>query len=843
VAGTRWRLSPTSRHDGWVLSASELHRRGLDASNAGRNGQARRLFVNALERGPDDELSARILLSLAYVQFELGSTAEALALCEQALGIEGTSAQTRGLIHSQLGVIHTSAGNGDEALASFGRALPLLEDAAEPQATALLNRSFVHLQRGDIQRALADSAAAQARAAEGGLDVLRAKAEHNLGYASLLAGDLIAALVHMENARGTLESLSTMYRAMCSQDRAEVLVAAGMVRDAEDALRDAAKAYGTRGLRQRQAEAELVLSRLMLRESPGEAGRIARQAARRFRGRGSETWALRADLVSLSSAVATGRRSASVPDADSLERELSSHGLARDAKVAALQAVHLDLRRGRLDRASDRAARLRISASEPLTTRLLDRETRSQVAAAHGRRSVAIQHIRRGLADLHDWQSAFGSIDLQSSLVGHGRGLALQGLSLAVEDGRPEVVFEWAERARALASRVSPVRPPIDGETAAELSELRQLQIEIADAESRGVLPKALVAHANQLRRSIRQRAWYGAGSGEVTEPAALDEAVGALATGTGALLSYLVVDEHLYCLVVTAGNPELVSLGDFADVRAFLDGMQADLDMAAARMSAVMSAAIRGSLDQRLRLLAKALAEPIRDRIGDGPLVVVPSGSLAGVPWSLLPGFVGRPLTIPRSATAWLSDRDSPFGHASAGLVAGPRVDRAPEEVAVASQAWARSDVLVGADAQSRPVHQLASRVDVFHAAAHGRHSADNPLFSGLELADGPWFGYDIDQLDAIPTTVVLSACEVGRSSVRWGEETIGMTVAWLHAGARCVIASPALVNDDTACEVLAATHVRLASGAAPSEALAAAVDEVRPEAPAPFVVFGNGW
>jgi tetratricopeptide (TPR) repeat protein len=843
VAGTRWRLSRTSRHDGWVLSASELHRRGLDASNAGRNGQARRFFVTALERNPGHELSARILLSLAYVQFELGSTAEALALCEAALDIEGTSGETRGLIHSQLGVIHTGAGNGDAALTSFGRALPLLEDAAEPQATALLNRSFVHLQRGDIPRALADSAAAQSRAAEGGLEVLRAKAEHNLGYASLLAGDLTAALVHMESARGTLEGLSTMYRAMCNQDRAEVLVAAGMVSDAEDALREAAKAYGTRALRQRQAEAELVLSRLMLRENPVEAGRIARRAARRFRGRGSETWALRADLVSLSSAVATGRASGAVPDADVLERELSSHGLARDAKVAALQAVHQDLGRGRLDRATDRTARLRISTSEPLTTRLLDRETRSKLAAAHGRKSVAAQHIRRGLADLHYWQSAFGSIDLQSSLVGHGRGLALQGLSLAVDDGRPEVVFEWAERARALASRVSPVRPHVDDETAAELSELRQLQAEIIDAESRGVLPKPLIAHANRLRGRIRQRAWYGRGSGEVTEPAALDEAVGALEVGAGTLLSYLVVDEHLYCLVVTAGHPEVVSLGDIAAVRAFLDGMQADLDMAAARMSPAMSAAIRGSLRQRLGLLGTVLTDPLKDRLGDGPLVVVPSGSLAGVPWSLLPAFVRRPLTIPRSATSWLADRGSPFGHASAGFVAGPRVDRAAEEVAVASRAWAHAEVLAGAAARSQPVHRLASRVDVFHAAAHGRHSADNPLFSGLELADGPWFGYDIDQLGAIPTTVVLSACEVGRSSVRWGEETIGMTVAWLHAGARCVIASPALVNDDTACEVLAATHARLAAGAAPSEALAAGIDEIRPDAPAPFLVFGNGW
>ncbi len=136
-----------------------------------------------------------------------------------------------------------------------------------------------------------------------------------------------------------------------------------------------------------------------------------------------------------------------------------------------------------------------------------------------------------------------------------------------------------------------------------------------------------------------------------------------------------------------------------------------------------------------------------------------------------------------------------------------------------------------------------LAASVDVFHVAAHGRHSADNPLFSGLELADGPWFGYDIDQLTAIPTTVILSACELGRSSVRWGEETIGMTVAWLHAGARTVIASPASVDDDVACTTLAATHHQLAAGRTPSEALANAMIEVGGAVPAPFVCFGSGW
>jgi tetratricopeptide (TPR) repeat protein len=829
-----------------VLSAAELHRRGLEHTNAGRNRQALRLFTQALERGPDHELAARILLSLAYVQFELGSTDQALDLCGQALRIKGISDQVRGLINSQLGIIHTNAGNGGAALAAFDRALDLLDDSPEPQATAFLNRGNVHMQRGDIDLALNDLAEAQRISADAGLRVLRAKTEHNYGYAWMLAGDLTEALRQMESARVVLEGLSPFFRAMCSQDRAEVLVAAGMVTDAEDALREAAKSYGSRGLRQRQGEAELALSRLMLRQDVGRAGRIARQAARRFRRRGSETWALRADLVAMSSAIWSGpqRRSDPAVDPDRLARELSERGLEREAKLASLQGAQTELRRGDVDAAALRMKAVRVSDGEPLSTRLLDHETRARLAELRGRPADAMRQVRTGLAELHDWQSSFGSLDLQSSLVGHGRGLALQGLGLAVDDGRPEVVFEWAERARALASRVSPVRPPADEGAAADLADLRQLQLEITAAESAGHVPKTLLAHANRLRAKIRQRAWYGEGSGVVTEPAALDEAIGALASADGALLSYLVVRGSVYALVVGADNPALVDLGPYSRVRSVLDGLQADLDMAAAALPGPLAKAVREGLAGRVGLLAATLVAPLRDRLDDRRVVVVPAGSLAAVPWSLLPGLVGTPLTVPRSATSWLRARDQDAQSSRAGFVAGPRVARAHEEVTRSSAPWANSVALSGDAADAAAVRSLAATVDVFHVAAHGRHSADNPLFSGLELADGPWFGYDIDQLEHIPSTVVLSACEVGRSSVRWGEETIGMTVAWLHAGARCVIASPALVNDDAACEALSATHAALAAGADASDALAAATGSVSADAaPAPFLCFGSGW
>ena len=100
--------------------------------------------------------------------------------------------------------------------------------------------------------------------------------------------------------------------------------------------------------------------------------------------------------------------------------------------------------------------------------------------------------------------------------------------------------------------------------------------------------------------------------------------------------------------------------------------------------------------------------------------------------------------------------------------------------------------------------------------------------MFSGLELVDGPWYGYDIDQLRAVPDVVLLSACEVGASTVRWGEELIGMTGAWLHAGSRRVVASAAAVNDAAAFDALVRVHERLAAGVDPAVALADAVPGV---------------
>lgn len=814
-----------------MLDAGELYERGTAAHRAGRYATARRDLEGALTRTDDPDLTARIELALGYVDAETGDADSGLRRLEAAQQLRGVSEVTAAVIRSQLALVRMRRGEEDEALNDFADAVALLSHEPEHLGRALLNRGNLHLQRRDPAAAVTDLEAARSLLAEAGHPVQAAKAEHNLGYARLLTGDVVGALQQMEAAAEVLAPLSAVTRSVSEQDRAEVLLAAGRPTAAVQALRAAVAAYGAQRLRRFQAECELVLARTLLVEDPDAGRTVARRAARRFERHGSTGWALRAEAMAVMADIARGGRAPRLlARADELTGRLRDQGYLHEADEVSLYAARVAVRRSELDDASHRLRRIRTSADTPVTTRLLAREVRAEHAVAAGHRARALQEARNGLTELHAWQASFGSLELHTSLVGHGRGLARMGLSEAVADGRPEVVLEWSERARALSSRVVPVRPPHDPDLAAELAALRSLGER--DTE-----------RARELREHIRQRSWYAGSAGAPTEPVALDELAAGLDRHEAALIAYLAHGDELTALAVTPDETRVVPLGALTPLRERLDRAAADLDMAAEHPDGQLGEMVRASLHADLADIAKQLVDPLLNVVGDRRLVLTPSARLAGTPWTLLPGFLGRPLTVPTSATRWLEQVSADPGRLERiGLVAGPHVPRAGEEVGRAASAWGEATVLEGEDATAARVAEVAGRVDVLHLAGHGRHPGDNPLFSAVELADGPWFGYDIDRLPRAPSVVVLSACELGRASVRSGEEAVGMTAAWLYAGARSVLSSPALVADDAACEALAAWHDRLAAGAAPADALAEVV-EAAEGAPVPFCCFGAGF
>ncbi len=825
-----------------MLTASQLHDRGLGAANSGRFGAARRLLNTAAARDPDTELRDRIDLSLAYVTAEQGDLETGLALCTRVL-TRTASPQVAALAHSQLGLLHMRAGQSTEALRHLNAAMRSgrLDDLGT--ARAMINRGVVQLQRGHARSAAGDLDRAAVSFEALNEPIQAAQARHNSGYALLPTGDLVGALHRMEAARSVLAPLSPAFRAVCDQDRAEVLLAAGLISEARVALAGVVEAYGAQRLRRNQAEAEALLARLLLVEHPDRARLTARRAARRLRALGLTVWADRAELIELEASVTLGREPALVVRrAEALATRLQEAKLPRERATALLQAVRAEVARGRPVAAAERLKQIRIDPEAPVGIRVMEREVRAQVAAARGHRGRAWQQVRAGLTELHLWQSSFGSLDLQSSLIGHGRRLALTGIRLALASGDPAEVFEWSERARALSSRVLPLPTPdphrADQASADDLRELRRLRNELA--AGRGSRHDA--ARERALRDRVRHTGWAGAGSGSVLEPVSL----GTLRTMLGqetTFLAHQVVGGQLHLLEVAPDRVRVMPMGSFAPITDTLAGLGADLATVAGRLPVRLSSSVRAGLGARLARLGEQLLGGVE--VGTGRVVLTPTVLLSAVPWGMLPSLRGQAITIPRSATRWVHALGVPHPGGApdaprVGLVAGPGVERAMDEVTVSARHWPGARILTGSEATAERVSDLARGVDLLHVSAHGRHVADNPLFSGVELMDGTWFGYDVGRLDSTPAAVLLSACELGMSTARAVEETLGMTTVWLHAGARCVIASPAPVNDDLACEVLQRVHSRLASGSDPATALAQGSAEV---GGAPFQCYGTGW
>jgi CHAT domain-containing protein len=251
--------------------------------------------------------------------------------------------------------------------------------------------------------------------------------------------------------------------------------------------------------------------------------------------------------------------------------------------------------------------------------------------------------------------------------------------------------------------------------------------------------------------------------------------------------------------------------------------------------------AVARSSAAHAAALLAQRLLAPLASRVDGRPLVVVPTGALNGLPWAVLE----RQVTVAPSASVWLRARSVADASGEAVLAAGPRMAAAPAEIkAISSHVPGR--VLVDAEATVSAVASAMDGAALAHIAAHGSFRVDNPLFSALELADGPLTVYDIERLRRPPSLVVLSACDTGQSAVRPGDELMGFTAALLGLGTRTLIAPVVPVPTDGTAPVMVELHRKLAAGMAPAEALAAvqraSVDDAAYAAAVGFVCFGAG-
>jgi CHAT domain-containing protein len=234
-------------------------------------------------------------------------------------------------------------------------------------------------------------------------------------------------------------------------------------------------------------------------------------------------------------------------------------------------------------------------------------------------------------------------------------------------------------------------------------------------------------------------------------------------------------------------------------------------------------------------------LLDPLRKRIGvHGELVLVPTGSLHALAWSALPSLEGRVLTVSPSARNWLAAENVQDRPGPVALAHGPSLPHAEDEIAALAKLYPDARPLQGPEATAEAVAASWDGAWLAHLAAHGKFRRDNPLFSNLELADGPLTVYDLESLRRAPRLLILSACDSALSGIHPGDELMGVASALLALGSKTLIASVAPVDDEYTRTLMTALHTELGTDIRPAHALARAQAD-HPEAPA-FICLGAG-
>jgi len=136
----------------------------------------------------------------------------------------------------------------------------------------------------------------------------------------------------------------------------------------------------------------------------------------------------------------------------------------------------------------------------------------------------------------------------------------------------------------------------------------------------------------------------------------------------------------------------------------------------------------------------------------------------------------------------------------------------------------------------------------DVIHFSCHGYFDDADPLSSGVKLYDSVLTAREIFDMRLNTELVTLSACQTGLNQRSPGDELIGLTRAFIYAGAPSVIVSLWSVDAHSTQELMHEFYTLLKNGTDKATALQEAQKRImekegysHPYYWAPFVLVGD--
>lgn len=810
------------------------------ALDAGDPGQARQQLEAALainRRDERPEVAATNLVNLANLSSSAGDFAVAERQYREALAVWRRREQWADVADALRGLGDMEVRRGDYAAAraDLREALAILERTG-PLASALavrLELSKVRAGAGDLQGALDDLRTAQHVA-----DSTSASPELQAALA-LARADLAAQLNLRPEAARLYGVAEQSFRragdrageAEARQGRGMLLLDQGDHRRAQEALAAALAAELATGNRRGAA-----ITRVWL----------------------SEAALLRADT--------TGARLQLLTAITDLER--LGDPVAAAAAQGQLAALELAVHRPAAAESLYRAALRRTTGKVAPGVSWSLRAGLATTLRGQGAIDAAAAEWRSAIAEIQLAGSALALPERRSGYLTDKWDTYAQLALLERDRGRVAAAFDVSEQLRAGEMRELLSRGRIDATAglpaalvAREQDLRRQIgeltaQLEVGVAAGRSALRGPTLARGpinreallqaqasyTELLLEIRERAPRHAAL--VTRETATWRGVASRLTDDEVFIEYLVSDATTIVFIITRDTLAALPIGiGRRDLAQAVDFVRGTIEP---RGSPGLDSLWRSPLRQ----LHHDLIDPIEATgllAGKTRLVIAPHAELHYLPFAALIGGAERDqylierfqVEITPSASIWLALGARRRPRAASGVLALAPAPAAlaasqAEVESIARIGGASTLVLSGTAATEAAFRREAPRHRVLHLATVGVLNKQNPLFSFIGLApdganDGRLEVHEVFGLDLGADLVVLSACQTGLASgalddVPAGDDWVGLSRAFLSAGAGAVVATLWPVQDQASGVLMQQFYRTYSRGGDPGRSLALA-------------------
>ena len=671
-----------------ALGLAAVHRQELDSAM-----HHLRAAIRLGNRSGVAELAGEARMTYAFALNRAGKGSQAVAEIDIALAQLGPLRYAEGLV--QRAAILQQLGRLDDALRDYRAGLSTLRRADDSVwiQRALLNRGLLYAFRHDYGSALRDLQEAERVCTRLGLALPSAFVHENLLLVYRRLGDVPTALDHLAEAERIYKVAGASIGSLLVE-RSQLLISVGLFAEAREAAEEAVAEFSRAGRSISIPEARLLLARTAALTGDGDRAELeARRALREFSHQDRPEWLALARCALLLTKLDS--------DAGLKIPTRTVAAAAADAEARGWPATAMDLRLMAGERWLHQARRrnaahahLRQVGQARSKKGSASRRAKGWYATALLRRSNGDPKgsslaAARGLKILDDYRDTMTATDLRARVSHLGTGLARVGLRNALDGGDAATVMQWAELGRARHLIRQPVLPPADAELTGLTAQLRAVVSKQVEAQIAGQVIDHLSSRQHVLERAIRDASRRGAGQfpplPSPPQPSDLQARL-----GDAALVEFIQCDDYFYAVTVATTGMRLHRLAEVGKVAERVRWLPFAVGrLARGRTSRVSAEAALAVVERTAGQLDELLLTRMGGELDGRKLVLVRTGVLQSLPWSMLPSLRGRPVCVAPSAGMWLRAADAVPRPGRILVVAGPTLPGARQEATQIAHAY----------------------------------------------------------------------------------------------------------------------------------------------------------